>query len=205
MRDDKGMLDTASVTRLGVGAALALGALFGVVLAQLHPAPAAYSAELIDPPVELAPFRLMSEDGLLTPSSLSQGWSLVFTGYTRCPDVCPTTLAQLAAAARSLNAPPRIIFATMDPRHDDLPRLTAYAAHFGDLVTPATGSREALEAFTAAFGFLAPDQVSPFDARVVAHSPTVVVVGPGAEIVARVRQPTTTNIVATIKRLRSQS
>ncbi len=48
--------------------------------------------------------------------------TVVFLGYTRCPDVCPTTMADLAAARRSLDAADRdrvqVVFVTEDPAHD---------------------------------------------------------------------------------------
>lgn len=58
----------------------------------------------------------------------------VFFGYTHCPDVCPTTMADLAAAKRLL--PPavtarlKVVFVTEDPRHDSQPVLRAWLDRF---------------------------------------------------------------------------
>lgn len=54
--------------------------------------------------------------------SKADGVTALFFGYTRCPDVCPTTMADLAAARRMLPAPQQsrieVVFATEDPRRD---------------------------------------------------------------------------------------
>ena len=63
---------------------------------------------------------------------------LVFFGYTQCPDVCPTTMAELAEVKRSLGADgARVqgIFVSVDPERDTAPLLKAYVANFGpDLI-----------------------------------------------------------------------
>jgi len=59
---------------------------------------------------------------------------LVFFGYTQCPDVCPTTMAELAEVKRSLGADgARVqgIFVTVDPERDTAELLKAYVANFG--------------------------------------------------------------------------
>ena len=205
MRDDGGMPGAGTIHQLAVGVTLVVALLGGGGLALLAPPTQVPHAEIVASPMVLAPFALSSPSGAFTEADLVHGWSLVFSGYTNCPDVCPTTLAQLAKAARGTEAPVRVVFATMDPARDDLSHLASYAAHFGDFVVPVTGSTAALTEFTDAFGLLRPGQVSPFDADVVAHSPTVVIVAPGARIAARVREPSTNKIIATLDQLRSQS
>jgi protein SCO1 len=59
---------------------------------------------------------------------------VVFFGYTQCPDVCPTTMAELAEARRSLGADgDRVqgVFVTVDPERDTPEVLKAYVANFG--------------------------------------------------------------------------
>lgn len=60
--------------------------------------------------------------------------SLVFFGYTQCPDVCPTTLTELAAIKQQLGAAGgkvKVLFVTLDPEHDTPEVLSAYMASFG--------------------------------------------------------------------------
>ncbi len=64
-------------------------------------------------------------------------WALLFFGYTRCPDVCPTELYMLAETLRGIEAkpgnrvqPPQVVFVSVDPERDSLDRLQQYAAFF---------------------------------------------------------------------------
>ncbi len=60
--------------------------------------------------------------------------TVVFFGYTQCPDVCPTTLLELAQAKKALGADgDRVqgIFVTVDPERDTAALLKAYVANFG--------------------------------------------------------------------------
>ena len=67
------------------------------------------AVKLFDQPRELPSFSLQQSDGTqLVPGELKGHWTLVFLGFTHCPDVCPTTLAQLAAGAEAVGRrPPR--------------------------------------------------------------------------------------------------
>lgn len=67
---------------------------------------------------------------------------VVFFGYTQCPDVCPTTLAELAAVRQSLGADGarvQVIFVTVDPERDTPELLQAYAVNFGADVVALRG------------------------------------------------------------------
>lgn len=60
--------------------------------------------------------------------------TVVFFGYTQCPDVCPTTLMELATVKRDLGAPGALVqpvFITVDPERDTRELLKAYMANFG--------------------------------------------------------------------------
>ncbi|MBN9315820.1 MAG: SCO family protein [Devosia sp.] len=80
------------------------------------------------------PFALEStQGGTFTEASLKGTPSLVFFGYTHCPDVCPTTLAESAAWKEQLGLSPeqlRIIFVTVDPARDTRNVLADYLSSF---------------------------------------------------------------------------
>lgn len=67
----------------------------------------------------------------------------LFFGYTDCPDVCPTTMADLAAARRSLPPPARdrleVVFVTEDPAHDTAPVLRRWLDRFDPAFTGVIG------------------------------------------------------------------
>ena len=70
---------------------------------------------------------------------------VVFFGYTQCPDVCPTTMAELAEVKRALGADGakvQGIFVTVDPERDTPPLLKAYVASFGPDMVGLRGTPE---------------------------------------------------------------
>lgn len=92
-----------------------------------------------DPPGATLPqfpeFRLAGSDGKSHRLADFRGVSVALAvGYTQCPDVCPTTLAELKAAVEALSAEHRrhiqILFATLDPERDSLAALREYADAF---------------------------------------------------------------------------
>ena len=79
---------------------------------------------------------------------------VVFFGYTQCPDVCPTTLAELAEVKRALGADgERVqgIFVTVDPERDTAMLLKAYVASFDPSFVALRGSEEQTKAVAKEF------------------------------------------------------
>ena len=78
------------------------------------------------------PFQLVDQDGRATDQRVLGGkWSLVFFGYTYCPDVCPTTLQVLAQAKQKLAGDAdkvQVVFVTVDPERDTPAQIKAYLA-----------------------------------------------------------------------------
>jgi len=71
--------------------------------------------------------------------------TVVFFGYTQCPDVCPATMAELAGLRQSLGAEGdrlQTVFVTIDPERDTAELLKAYVSNFGPGVTALRGSAE---------------------------------------------------------------
>ena len=73
---------------------------------------------------------------------------LLYFGYTYCPDVCPTDLAQIAALLRSLGpkAPVEAVYVTVDPERDTPGHLAAYLGAFDPRIVGLTGSVEEVRA-----------------------------------------------------------
>ena len=75
--------------------------------------------------------------------------TLVYFGYTFCPDVCPTTLSNLAVAVKRLGDKAddvRVLFVTVDPNRDTLPVLKEYAEAFAPQVVGLRGAADQLAA-----------------------------------------------------------
>ncbi len=93
--------------------------------------------------------------GTFTDEDLEGTPSLVFFGYTFCPDVCPTTLAETTAWRQSLALTEddlRIIFVTVDPARDTAEVLDQYLSAFGGPITGLTGDEASIENVKSAFG-----------------------------------------------------
>ena len=79
---------------------------------------------------------------------------VLFFGYTHCPDVCPTTLAQLAQARRLLGADAdrvQVLFVTLDPQRDAPQLLARYVPAFDPSFVGLTGSPQQIEAAAREF------------------------------------------------------
>ncbi len=100
-------------------------------------------------------FELIDQQGQsVTERSFDGKLRLVFFGFTRCPDVCPMTLFEVAGAMRRLgddasNVQP--IFISVDREHDTPERLASYVAAFHPSLVGLTGSRQQLDAVAASF------------------------------------------------------
>ncbi|MGQ0657817.1 MAG: SCO family protein [Chromatiales bacterium] len=79
-------------------------------------------------------------------------WSLLFFGYTHCPDVCPNTLQMLNQVVPKLPADTQVVFVSVDPQRDTPERLAEYISYFHPDFLGVGGSREAVNALTAQIG-----------------------------------------------------
>ena len=122
--------------------------------------PALQTVTLLPQPRELPAFNLRQSDGTpLVPGELAGHWTLVFLGFTFCPDVCPTTLAELAQAQKQWEAlhestRPRVLFVSVDPERDTPGKAGEYAHAFHPDTLAATADVPALEKFATSIGFV---------------------------------------------------
>ena len=101
-------------------------------------------------------FSLQStKGGTFDQNDLKGAPSLIFFGYTFCPDVCPTTLVESTAWRQTLNLTPdelRIVFVSVDPERDTLDLLKEYLTAFDSEVIGLTGTLDEVEKAKKAFG-----------------------------------------------------
>lgn len=129
------------------------------------------------------PFQLVNQDGQPVDQSILNGkWSLVFFGFTYCPDYCPTTLAALEATQRQLGDKAKdvqIVFITVDPARDTPQAMKDYLSSdgFPEGVIGLTGTpeqvRTAADAYRAYYS-----QVGEGEGYTMNHSLTVYLMGP---------------------------
>lgn len=94
------------------------------------------------------PFRLVAQDGKpVTEQALKGQPSLVFFGYTHCPDVCPATLSEISSVFKSLgpDAKAKAFFVTVDPQRDTPVVMKDYLSSFDPRIVGLTGSPEAIK------------------------------------------------------------
>jgi protein SCO1/2 len=169
--------------------------------------PVLKAARLFDPPRAIPPFSLRQSDGTpLVPGELKGHWTLVFLGFTHCPDVCPTTLAQLAAAQKQWAAQPeatrpRVLFVSVDPERDNPDAIGEYAHAFHRDTLAATADVPALETFARSlsmvFAKVPAPAGAPADQYSVDHSASLAVLDPQGRLTGFIQPPFDPKDIAT--------
>lgn len=148
------------------------------------PPPALRVVDLFPATRPLSPFRLQSGTTTLTPDTFKGHWTLVYIGFTHCPDVCPTTLQMLSVASRAWTAiaddrRPRVVFVSVDPQRDSPARTAEYAHYFGKQIVGATADAKTLDRFVHDLGLVYfIDKHAAGANYEVDHSATVAVIDP---------------------------
>tara|TARA_Y100000741_G_scaffold81282_1_gene59571 strand:+ start:1547 stop:2134 length:588 start_codon:yes stop_codon:yes gene_type:complete len=137
-------------------------------------------------PIKLDEFMLTADDdSVFSNQSLEDKWSLLFFGYTHCPDVCPLTLHQLAQAnkelADKLDSTPDIIMVSVDPDRDTSEILQKYVRSFGENVSGVTGKNEELDKLTSQLGIFYNANKHEGENYSVNHSAAVILINKNAE------------------------
>lgn len=172
-----------------------MGAVAGISLGLILPArqPAGMTAlTLLPEPRVIAEFELLDHDGRpFTLQRLHGHWSLLFFGFTNCPDVCPSALYDLNRVSEQLPRPPggaepphQVVFISVDPERDTPEVLARYVAHFNPEFTGVSGSHEQLAALSAQLGIGYQVEEHPPGAERygVVHSSSVVLTDPAGHL-----------------------
>jgi len=164
-------------------------AIVAVALAVATSAPAAeFKGGVLAPPKAAPNVALDTQDGKSFELTRERGKVVaLWFGYTFCPDVCPTTLAELSQARTQLGPDGkrfRIVFVTVDPERDTPARLREYVKAFGGSFTALTGSPEQLAQARKAYGVVAEKRVVAGTAAsyLIDHSAFVYVIDPGGQL-----------------------
>jgi protein SCO1/2 len=104
-------------------------------------------------------YKLETADGKpFTPASLAGQPTMLFFGYTHCPDVCPTTMADMALWFQKLGKEGqalRAVFVSVDPTRDTPSVLNDYVHAVSDRITGVTGTQAEIDKIEAAWGVYA--------------------------------------------------
>lgn len=159
------------------------------------------------PAVELQSFRLQDHSERQFDNQRIAGqWSVLFFGYTHCPDICPTVLLDMAniyseytkqQSARQL----QVAFVSVDPNRDSLSLLKNYVAYFNKDFIGVTGERQQINALANGVGAmydfedavsgerLTAEQLVGKQGYKVNHYAALILLNPQGEMVAHIYPP----------------
>lgn len=150
----------------------------------------------IAPARALPDFSLIDQQGrAFGPERLKGRWSLVFFGYTNCPDFCPTTLTTLAGLEKHLRAAgaavrPQVIFVSVDAKRDTPAQLARYVPYFDpEFIGVTAADQRTIESFAAQLGVAVALAPRPDGSYTVDHSAAIFVVDPGGKLEAVLTGP----------------
>jgi len=143
-------------------------------------------ATILPAPTALPDFAMVDHTGQpFGKDQLRGNWSIVFFGFTHCPDICPATLQQLAIARSRVieagGAFPRIILISVDPERDTPAAMAAYVSNFGDDVIGVSGNPDELVKLTKTMGIFFAKSGDLDGNYSVDHSAAVLVINENAE------------------------
>lgn len=182
--------------------ALLFGAWFGYNLHKKQNVEFA-TATILPQAKTISSFQLIDDnEHAFTNDNLKGHWSLVFFGFTSCPDLCPTTLTTLNAAYQKLEAAhqapmPQVVFISVDPERDTPPHLNDYMSSFNKNFIGATGTKEQIDKLTQELSvlYMKVTQANS-DSYTIDHSGTILVIDPAGNWYALFNTPHDANNIA---------
>jgi protein SCO1/2 len=159
--------------------------------------PALAGGQFVAPRTPLPDFNLIDDHGRpFTRTALSGHWTMLYFGYTNCPDLCPATLTSLAAMLKLLPAnagpPPKVVFVSVDAARDTPAQLAGYVPYFDPGFMGVTAADQAhLEAFATKLGIAVAINHEPGGRYTVDHSSAILVVDPSGRLAAVLTGPFT--------------
>lgn len=146
-----------------------------------------------------------ADDALFGAERFRGRWSILYFGYTSCPDVCPLTLSVLSRVARDAasgvaDGSTQLVFVSIEPSGDTPARMREYLQAFDARLIGLTGTPESVTQFSEAIGAAARASATGID-----HSTSLFVINPEGELAGVLLNPVdAARIVADFAGLRSQ-
>lgn len=174
---------------------LAAGGIATAIIGRPKPPVALASGTILAPARTLANFSLIDNQGRsFGQQDLRGHWSLMFFGYTNCPDYCPTTLTTLAALEKQLRAAktvaPQVVFVSVDAKRDTPTRLNQFVPNFDpEFIGLTASSQPAIEAIAKKWGVAVNIQYAADGNYIVDHSAVIFVIDPAGHLAAVLTGP----------------
>lgn len=151
------------------------------------------SGTVFQQPRDIQAFELTNEaNKAFTNKDLMGHWTLLFFGFTRCQDICPTTLAVFNKIYKVLETQkivePQYVMISVDPERDNPKQISQYVKGFNDAFKGATGDKAALEKLTKDMSvlYMKVANKGSTDSKdyTIDHSGTIMLIGPDAKLYA---------------------
>ncbi len=126
------------------------------------------------------PFTLIGSDGTPFSSARPAGKPYaIYFGFTRCGDVCPTTLARMVKLRQQVGGDDKfnIVFVTIDPANDGPKEVGQYAGLFNSPIIGLTGSQAQIDKVKKQYGIFAEPSHHPVPGKEMEHSAMVLLFG----------------------------
>lgn len=181
-------------------ALLCVAAAAGIGLSAHYSAktPQLATGTVLTPARPLADFTLIDNHGReFGPAQLRGTWSLMFFGYTNCPDFCPSTLTTLAALEKQLRAAktvaaPRVLFVSVDAKRDTPAQLDKYVPYFDpEFIGLTAPDQNKIEAIAKQWNVAVAVQPAADGNYTVDHSGAIFVIDPEGKLAAILTGPFT--------------
>ncbi|MED5314624.1 MAG: SCO family protein [Pseudomonadota bacterium] len=149
---------------------------------------------LFDTPRDPGEFSLIDHHGSpFTREDLIDQWTLIFFGFTHCPDICPTTMAKLAELKAQLvgteASDARVVMLSVDPARDTPERLAQYASYFHTDFIGVTGDFTDILSFAQRLNAPFRKVSEPDGAYQMEHSANVMLMNPRGDYHGFFRAP----------------
>ena len=149
---------------------------------------------LFDTPRDPGEFSLIDHHGSpFTREDLIDQWTLIFFGFTHCPDICPTTMAELAELKAQLvgteASDARVVMLSVDPARDTPERLAQYAPYFHADFVGVTGDFTDILSFAQRLNVPFRKVSEPDGAYQMEHSANVMLMNPRGDYHGFFRAP----------------
>lgn len=140
-------------------------------------------AIVLDRPRIFSDFELIDHRGdVFNIARLQDTWTMVFFGFTHCPDICPTTLAVLNDTYSKLKESEKeklqVVMISLDPERDSVEKLAEYVPYFNDQFIGVTGNKHLIRRLTAEINIAYNKVPLEADDYTIDHSTQLVLINP---------------------------
>ena len=140
-------------------------------------------AIVLDRPRIFSDFELIDHRGeVFNIARFQDTWTMVFFGFTHCPDICPTTLAVLNETYSKLKQSEKeklqVVMISLDPERDTVETLAEYVPYFNDQFIGVTGNKHLIRRLTAEINIAYNKVPLEADDYTIDHSTQLVLINP---------------------------